>query len=141
MDKYQRVGVCAFIKRTDGRFLVIKRSKINDYLPGVWDLPGGEVEFGEDPVNALKREVVEELGLQAKVVKPFFVFTEVQNGVRQQFWLIYECILSEGLIKLDSKEHDIFEWVDANRAKPMAKMIFLGALIEYLLKHGTNNKI
>lgn len=44
-----------------GRILLV-RKKSGPYL-GLWDLPGGKIEFGESPEQALKREVREETGL------------------------------------------------------------------------------
>jgi len=55
MDNYQNVAVHSFIKRDDGKFLVTKRSPINDFLPNLFDFPGGTVEFGEDPKRSLKK--------------------------------------------------------------------------------------
>lgn len=61
MDKYTKVAVHAYIKRNDGKFLVTKRSPVNDFLPNVYDLPSGSVEFGEDPEKALKRKFLKKL--------------------------------------------------------------------------------
>lgn len=44
-----------------GRILLV-RKKSGPYL-GLWDLPGGKIEFGESPEEALNREVREEAGL------------------------------------------------------------------------------
>ena len=47
----------------DGRILLCHRSPDRRWYPDVWDLPGGHVELGETPNEALKRELLEELGV------------------------------------------------------------------------------
>jgi 8-oxo-dGTP diphosphatase len=47
----------------DGRILLCHRSPDRRWYPDVWDLPGGHVELGETPPEALKRELLEELGV------------------------------------------------------------------------------
>lgn len=51
----------------EGKILVLKQT-IDDTF--VWDLPGGKVDFGENPYNTLLREVKEETDLDITVVKP-----------------------------------------------------------------------
>ncbi|EKE10915.1 MAG: NUDIX hydrolase [uncultured bacterium] len=63
-------AVKAVIKKNN-KFLVIKQ-KFLDKI--VWDLPGGLVDFGEDPYNALIREVKEEVNLSIKIVRPIGLF-------------------------------------------------------------------
>jgi len=125
MDKYQKVAVHAFIEREDGKFLVTKRSQINDYLPGLYDLPGGTVEFGETTECALSREISEETSLGVKIFKPIYIYSNVQKGERHQFWVIYECKYIGGEIKLNPEEHDSFLWVDFDEVKSLPKIIFL----------------
>lgn len=48
---------------TPTRFLAAQRSYPAD-LAGQWEFPGGKVEPGEDPVEALRREIREELGVE-----------------------------------------------------------------------------
>jgi 8-oxo-dGTP pyrophosphatase MutT (NUDIX family) len=45
----------------DNRILLIRKPE------GVWDLPGGRLDAGEHPEQALKREIKEELGISAEV--------------------------------------------------------------------------
>ena len=45
------------------RLLLGHRSAGRASYPSVWDLPGGHVEFGEAPLDALVRELTEELGI------------------------------------------------------------------------------
>jgi 8-oxo-dGTP diphosphatase len=49
-----------------GRVLITQRKK-GAHLAGLWELPGGKVEPGEDPREALGRELREELGIETSV--------------------------------------------------------------------------
>ena len=56
----------AVIRDDTGR-LLIQRRPDDAMLGGLWEFPGGKVEPGETPVEACRREVGEELGLQVEV--------------------------------------------------------------------------
>jgi 8-oxo-dGTP diphosphatase len=60
-----RFVVAAVIER-GGRILICQRSK-RDSHPLKWEFPGGKVEPGERPAEALKRELDEELAIRAKI--------------------------------------------------------------------------
>jgi 8-oxo-dGTP diphosphatase len=57
------VGLLTRGEGPDTRFLVARRPADAGHLPGAWELPGGKVEPGEAPAEALVRELSEELGL------------------------------------------------------------------------------
>ncbi len=59
------VAACALID-TDGRVLISQRPE-GKSLAGLWEFPGGKVESGESPEQALIRELEEELGIVTKV--------------------------------------------------------------------------
>jgi 8-oxo-dGTP diphosphatase len=59
------VVVAAAIER-DGRYLAARRTK-PDWAAGRWEFPGGKVEPGESEVDALVREIREELGVEIAV--------------------------------------------------------------------------
>ena len=60
------VLVAAGVVIEDGRVLLSQR-KVGAHLGGAWELPGGKVMPGEDPREALRRELREELGIDVAV--------------------------------------------------------------------------
>ena len=54
------------------RFLVCQRSRHNA-MPLKWEFPGGKIEVGETPKDALRRELQEELGIEAMVGESLIV--------------------------------------------------------------------
>jgi 8-oxo-dGTP diphosphatase len=69
---------CAFIHHNfDGveKVFLAQRAMTKKFFPGVYELPGGHIDFGEDIITGLKREVKEELGKDIMVGDPFSVFT------------------------------------------------------------------
>lgn len=67
----KRVEVAAaVITRPDGSFLLGQRAP-GTFYPGYWEFPGGKVEPGETPREALVRELREELGIDVKAAWPW----------------------------------------------------------------------
>lgn len=64
-----RVVVAAVIERSDRRLLIGQRRR-DDTSPLKWEFPGGKVEAGETPEEALARELKEELGVTLKKSVP-----------------------------------------------------------------------
>ncbi len=64
------VIVAAGVLVREGRVLLAKRPE-GKHLAGLWEFPGGKVEPGESPEDALVREVREELGVELTRFRPF----------------------------------------------------------------------
>jgi len=109
--------VKAVVVGADNKILLLKRSK-QGFNPGKWDLPGGTLEKGELIKEALKREVLEETGLEIEVgdilgtaefAKETKQFKDEKRGLR---FLAY-CEESEVEI---SDEHQKFGWFSFSEA-------------------------
>lgn len=124
--------VHALIMNAEGNVLLIKRSETEDVLPGVWDIPGGTLEDGEDPKEGALREVKEETSLEVKNLRLFHYTSSVDYGKNKQFVrLIFtgECASSD--IRLNPEDHDEYRWVFPDDISDDMK------LVEYL--HETLN--
>lgn len=79
----------AVIERDDGSFLLGQRAP-GTFYPGYWEFPGGKVESGETPFDALVRELHEELGLTVTRADPWIVREHVYEHahVRLHFFRV-----------------------------------------------------
>jgi len=91
----------------DGKMLLLRRrGGIGD---GVWYVPGGIVEAGEDPRDAAVRETLEECGLRVEEPELLRVWNyPAQNGL-DAFHALYAAESAEGEVVL-SEEHSAFRW-------------------------------
>ena len=76
----------------DGKILLVKEAP---HLANKWELPGGGIGHGEDPREALVREVKEELNLDVTYVseQPVYVWTNRFEGCRGMDWY-YSVVLA-----------------------------------------------
>ena len=112
----QVMTACAFIhQKFDGveKVFLPKRADTKKFLPGIYELPGGHIDFGEEPVTGLKREVDEELGMKIEVGDPFFVFTYTNqvkgsHSIEVIYFAYFVNELSD--ITLEPEDHSEFGW-------------------------------
>ncbi|MGW6692211.1 (deoxy)nucleoside triphosphate pyrophosphohydrolase [Rhodococcus sp. NPDC054953] len=90
-----------------GRLLIAQRQAPPD-LAGRWELPGGKVEPGETPAEGLRRELREELGIEAVVGPRVGVDVPLPNGMVLR---AYRAELVSGVPV--ALEHAAIAWVDA----------------------------
>ena len=57
----------------DNKLLMIRKSKNERPNPLRWDVPGGRMDYGEEINDSLQREVYEEIGIDAKVGRPYYL--------------------------------------------------------------------
>ncbi len=100
--------VGAAIIDDQGRCLVTRRSaRMSNPLK--WEFPGGKIEPGERPEEALKREIAEELGLDIEV-GAFVARGQAPAGRRQVVLDVYLARIVSGGLEL--REHDESLWCE-----------------------------
>jgi len=111
MKKQKTRILCkALIKNNKGEVLLLKRKDNKE-----WELPGGLLEFGEDPYTCIEREVKEETSLKVKVIRPIKILShtyEKENKIVHVITIIFSCKLLDKNkeIKLDTDEHSEWKW-------------------------------
>ena len=68
---------------------VVTRRHPDAHLGGAWELPGGRIEAGETPEDALRRELREELGVEVEGISPL-TFSFFEYPGRTVLLLFYE---------------------------------------------------
>lgn len=111
---------CAFVHHDfDGvrKVFLPKRAATKKFLPGIFELPGGHIDYAEDMVDGLVREVKEEFGMKIAVGDPFSVFTYT-NPVKQSHSIevVYFAQFIDPIenITLHPEDHSEYVWVSEN---------------------------
>lgn len=74
-DGEYHLTVLGVVARPDGKFLITKRVMTKHWAPGWWEVSGGSVQAGEDSEDAVKREVLEETGIDVSGAEGGYLFT------------------------------------------------------------------
>lgn len=74
-DGEYHLTVLGVVMRPDGKFLITKRVMTKHWAPGWWEVSGGAVQAGEDSADAVKREVLEETGLDVIDAEGGYMFS------------------------------------------------------------------
>jgi 8-oxo-dGTP diphosphatase len=126
--------VVAALILNKGKILVCQRTR-HQTMPLKWEFPGGKIEPGEQPRDALRRELEEELGIDAKIGEEVArIQHKYKNGgtVELRFYVVHQY---EGEI-----ENRIFRDVQWADRKKLPTFDFLEADLE-LVKELAGGKI
>jgi 8-oxo-dGTP diphosphatase len=91
-----------------------RRAKTKKFLPDVFELPGGHIDFGEEIVEGLKREIMEEFQMETHIGDLFYAFTytnEIKGSHSTE--PIYFAKFSSSLdnLKLNPEDHSKYRWI------------------------------
>lgn len=115
--------VAAVIRNARGQVLIARRPDTHKVAGGLWEFPGGKVEAGESPKEALKREIREELGVDIKVGELIDVVSHVYTLPTQKLHILligYFAEFEGDLAAADFQLNDVaeVEWVDGDQRPP-----------------------
>jgi len=108
-DSLYRISVKGLIKDEHGRYLLIRTTSEG------WELPGGGMDHGETAQEALRRELIEELGADVVITSknPIYVSSDLTKHGRRagmwRLWLVYEAMANVDQIVIGD-DLDALDW-------------------------------
>lgn len=125
------LSVLGVIQRPDGKYLITKRAADKAWAPGWWEVSGGAAIAGETSEEAVKREILEETGLDVTNAEGGFLFSYHREnpGEGDNYFVDvykYHMDFTEEDIKLQTEETNVFQIADAAQLSEYDKQgIFL----------------
>ena len=118
MDEMKTLIVSAGLIMKEGKILVTQRKEDSSHAL-LWEFPGGKVEEGEEPREALRRELKEELDIEVEVGAVFEVVYQ-HYPEYPVLLLSYHCRIEKGKPKPIGC-HDL-RWINLNELKRLAML-------------------
>ncbi len=107
----------AILLEQDGRVLLVRR--VNEPFRGLWTLPAGFVDAGEDPARAAERECREETGLNVQAGRVLEVIAGREHPRGADFVVVYEGQLIDGALRAGD-DADQVGWFPRDGLPPLA---------------------
>ena len=105
----EKIVVGAVIMNDNGEILLMRR-KEDDFMGGIFEIPGGNAEKGEGIYEVLAREIKEETNLDLKKVMTYINYFDYLSGSRKKCRQFnFKVEVKDGPIVLT--EHDTYKWV------------------------------
>ena len=101
-----KVAAAVLIEQ-EGRVLLVRRG--NEPFRGLWTLPAGFINGGEDPAEAAARECLEETGLNVRVIRVLDIIAGREHPRGADFIIVYQAEVIDGELKPDD-DADAVEW-------------------------------
>ena len=108
-ENIDRFGVCAIVPRKSEVLLL--RRRIDDFLPGIYEMPGGAIEPSESFQEAIFREVREETGLAVRRVNDYLGSFDYEDEHGEKTRAFNYAVEVSGPFEVKLSEHDDYTWV------------------------------
>ena len=103
--------------RNLGKVLLVQRSENDPTGANTWENAGGNVEYGETPEEAMKREIREETGITEIIIERV-AYVTIVNAKEPYLIIAYLCEAQTETVTL-SNEHQAFIWADKDECRNM----------------------
>jgi 8-oxo-dGTP diphosphatase len=107
----------AVLVEQEGSVLLVRRA--NEPFRGLWTLPAGFINGGEDPAEAAARECLEETGLNVRVTRVLDIISGREHTRGADFIIVYRAEVIDGVLRPDD-DVDAVEWFGRESLPPLA---------------------
>lgn len=114
--------VVGAVVEDDGKVLLLRRPA-DDFMGGIFELPSGKAEPGEDLKSALVREVEEETGLQVAVATAYLGSFDYLSGSGKKSRQFNFVVAVEATEPVVLQEHDEFQWAPIEEELPVTDAV------------------
>jgi ADP-ribose pyrophosphatase YjhB (NUDIX family) len=115
---------------------------VRDRAGGWWTLPGGWVDVGETPAEAVRREIREESGYETRAVKLLALYDHDRHAYKPHLWHIWKAVFQCELLGDEQRElqseTDEARFFDAERLPEKLHAAATKALIDRVFEHKAN---
>jgi 8-oxo-dGTP diphosphatase len=125
--------VAAVIRDHEGRILLTRRH-VGSHMGGLWEFPGGKMEDGESPAQALVRELEEELALRVEIGRPMNFAIHEEPGLRILLLFYSAAIIGSEPRAIEGQE---IAWVEPRELASYPTPPADAELVEQLMRRGT----
>ena len=132
--KFPVIPVASGIIIKDNKILIGLRSK-KDQGGGLWEFPGGKIELEESDINAVIRELKEELGIDVSVEQKVMQYIHKYKNTLYDI-SFFEINSFKGEVKMNV--HDEIKWVDLSTLK---NYVFISGDLLFIDKLSDNPSI
>ncbi len=140
---YIGIGVGALLFNDNGEVFLSKRGEKAKNEKGFWEFPGGQVDFYEKMADAVKREFLEEYGIEIEIIELLSVFDHILKNEKQH-WIsaIFTAVIKSGIPEIREPEKcSAIGWFDLSNLPVPLSMISKDSADYYLSKYGLNPPI
>lgn len=111
-DGIEKIVIGAVITNKNGEILLVKRNS-NDFMGGIYEIPGGNKEENENICDTIIREVKEETNLNVRSIISYInQFEYLSSNSKKSRQFNFKVEVENGPILLT--EHDTYKWINLN---------------------------
>jgi 8-oxo-dGTP diphosphatase len=122
-----KVAAAVLVER-EGRILLVRR--VNEPFRGLWTLPAGFIDAGEEPARAAERECLEETGLSVRAKRVLDVIAGREHERGADFVIVYQAEVLGGTLS-PNDDADAVDWFAFTNLPPLAFSATQKAIASY----------